>query len=242
MFRSSRKRRDPITLFPISKDSEPVSKRTRSQRLKSHKFDQIERFPIPVDKKIQCGESLDFNKDVWKCFGYVCEEPRDKGYPYRAIYLHIIDNVKFRHTPIVKGMPMEPFKTYPASPGSPTESDEDPCPYRHTSRYDQVCRELKYYARELNLFDKHDVKGYKTPKELCKVGNKQWWGPHITIPVDSRHDFPVGDRVTINVKPRLVFKHVKSIREWVMMIVDDKRLPNGHLSIAEYIEPFMIGY
>lgn len=64
----------------------------------------------------------------------------------------------------------------------------------------------------------------------------------ITIPVDSRDYFPVGDRVTINVKPRLVFPHVQSIREWVMMIVDDKRLPTGHLSIVEYIESFTIGY
>ena len=240
MFRSPIKRRNPITLFPISNDSEPVSKRTRSQRLKSHLFDQTERFPIPVDKKIRCGEWLDFNKDVWKCFGYVCEEYRDKGYPYRAIYLHIIDNVKFRHTPIVKGMPMEPFENDPPSPGSSEEENEVPPPYRCTSRYDQVCRELKHYARELNLFVKHDVKGYKTPKELCRVGNKQCWGPHITIPVDSRDDFPVGHRVSINVKPRLVFGHAPGIREWVMMIVDDERLPTGHLSIAEYIEKFMI--
>ena len=231
-------------LFPMSEDSEPVSKRTRSQRLESRKFDQIKRFPIPVDKKIQCGECLDFNKDVWKCFGYVREEPSDEGYPYRAIYLHIIDNVKFRHTPVYRGMPMEPFESDPPSPGSSAEEDEDPHPYRYTSRYDQVLKELKYYAREVNVFEKQDVKGYKTPKELFKAGNRQLrqWGPHITIPVDSRDDFPVGARVSINVKPRLVFPHVKRIREWVMMIVDDERLPTGHLSIAEYIEPFMVGY
>ena len=136
---------------------------------------------------------------------------------------------------------MKPFESDPPSPGSSEEEDEDPCPYRYTSRCDQVCRELKNYAREVNVFEKKDVRGYKTPKELRKEGNRQW-GPHITIPVDSRDDFPVGDRVSINVKPRLVFTHVKSIREWVMMIVDDKRLPTGHLFIAEYIEPFMIGY
>ena len=43
--------------------------------------------------------------------------------------------------------------------------------------------------------------------------------------------------MTVNVKPRLVFPHVPNTREWIMMIVDDKRLPTGHLSIAEYIEP-----
>ena len=189
-----RKRRNPITLFPMSKDFEPVSKRTRSQRLKSHKFDQIERFPISTDKKIQCGDMLDFNKDVWQCFGYVYEEPRERDYPYKAIYLHIIDNVKFRHTPIAKGMLMEPFENDPPSPGSSEEEDEDPCPYRYTSSYLQVCRELKYYARELNLFKKHNVKCYKTPRELKKGYKKQYkqWGPHITIPVDSRKDFSVG--------------------------------------------------
>ncbi len=238
MSRASRKRRKPITLFPISEDKTSVSKRTRSQRLKSHKFNEVDRFPIPVDQKIRCGKILDFNKDVWECLGYVRESnTSEHAYPYRSVYLHIIDNVKFRHTPVACGRPMDPIQNDPPSPGSSGEENEDPCPYRHTATYNQVCRELKYYARELNLFGKPNVKGYKTPKEHFKREDKLW-GPHITIPVDSRDNFPVGTRVTLKVKPRLVFPHVPDSREWIIMVVDDRRLENGHLSIAEYIEPY----
>ena len=76
---------------------------------------------------------MDFNKDVWECHGYVREEPAsDGGHPYRAIYLHIIDNVKFRHTPVVSGMPMDAFDNDPLSPPSSAEENDDPCPYKHT--------------------------------------------------------------------------------------------------------------
>ncbi len=140
---SSRKRKT-ITLLPFTYDVEPVFKRTRSQRLKRNKgmFDGFEHTGIPLHKVISCGQFLDFNKDVWECFGYVREEINRGGESYWAIYLHIIDNVKFRHTTLIlPSRVMSVVGGEPPSPSSTDEEDEDPCPFRYTATYSGWCHQ-----------------------------------------------------------------------------------------------------
>ena len=238
------KKKRPITLFPFTTDDAPVGKRTRyKRRTIVGKFNGAVKCGIPVDQKILCGELLDFNKDVRECVGHVGEERRNGVLAYKAIYLCVIDNVKFRSDPtefVRDGrISMQPYPLYddaPPSPPSPSTEDGRGEPaYRCRAPYEQVINELAEYSRELNLFREENVTKYVSPREH-RAGLFRQFGPHITIPYEDGHHFRKGDQVKVSVLPRVVFTHFPlSLRQWVIMAVRDSRITNTHMSISEYV-------